>query len=334
MKWISVSVLVVSLLSLEHEAASGQDEPSGSLVVRSDREPLEPNKEVMSDKGYLNIPTPTLGGMQFWTDFAWNDGWRIQQNAMTEHWRLLSPKNVRYAWGSFAACEAALKERVSADRPAETRVVVLVHGLMRSSQSMAKMGAAIEEAGIGRSVNFEYASTRRGIAEHAKALRHWIETLPGQPQVDFVCHSMGNIVVRHLMADLQRDGDPQGTLNRIGKFVMLGPPNQGAEIAKQLSKLGLFEIVTGKGGMELGPAWDQFQQQLTIPPCPFIIVAGDISKSWLKNPIVDGPSDLVVRIEEAQLDGCVHFHQVPVLHSFLMNDEAVQKLTIEFLAGT
>jgi pimeloyl-ACP methyl ester carboxylesterase len=281
--------------------------------------------------GYLNIPTPTLGGKQFWTDFVWDDDWRVQQNALTGHWRLISPKNVRYAWGSQAACEAAMRERVPADRQADARLVVLVHGLMRSSSSMAPTGDALSEAGVGRVVYFDYASTRRGIAEHAHALRYWIEHLPGEPRIDFVCHSMGNIVVRHLMADLQREGDPAGILPRLGKMVMLGPPNQGADIARQLGKLGLFEIVTGRGGMELGPAWEAFQKELVTPPCPFMIIAGDINSRWLKNPLVNGPSDLVVRVDEARLEGCEALYQVPVPHSFLMNDAEVQRLTGEYL---
>lgn len=289
-------------------------------------------QESADDAGrYLNIPTPTLGGKQFWTDYVWNDDWRVQQNALTGHWRLISPKNVRYAWGSQGACEAALRERAEVERAPDTHLVVLVHGLMRSSQSMVPVGEAISKAGIGRAVYFDYASTRRGIAQHASALRYWLEHLPGEPRVDFVCHSMGNIVVRRLMADLQRDGDAAGLLPRFGKVVMLGPPNQGADIARQLGKLGLFEIVTGRGGMELGPAWEDFQRELVPPTCPFMIIAGDIQSRWLKNPLVNGPSDLVVRVEEARLEGSEALHQVPVPHSFLMNDAEVQRLTIEFL---
>ena len=142
---------------------------------------------------------------------------------------------------------------------------------------------------------------------------------------------MGNIVVRHLVSDLGRDGDPQGLLSRCRSMVMLGPPNQGAAIARRLAPSGLYGIVTGKGGMELGPKWDEFVQHLATPPFPFAIIAGDVSMNTLRNPLVEGSSDFVVSVEEAKLKGAESFETVPVLHSFLMNDEKVQKTTIEFI---
>ena len=196
---------------------------------------------------------------------------------------------------------------------------------------MSPLAESLRKAGVERPVAFEYASTRRSIAHHATALRYWLEHLPGRPRIDFVAHSMGNIVVRHLIADLQRDGDPQALLPRMGKMVMLGPPNQGSDVARQLGRLGLFEVVTGQGGMELGPAWDAFQHRLAVPPIPFMIVAGDLQESWIKNPLVDGPSDLVVGVEEANLEGAETLHRVPVLHSFLMNESSVQERVAQFL---
>ncbi|XZE54374.1 esterase/lipase family protein [Planctomycetaceae bacterium SH139] len=308
------------------------------VAGQSGEEPGKKNEQANPVEGALsairNFPLPTMGGKQFWTDFAWNDGWRLQQNAITEHWRLISPKNVRYAWGNRLECESAMERHVAQQtRQPDSRIIVMLHGLMRTSASMSQVGKALEDAGIVRPVCFEYASTRRGVAAHAAALRHWLETLPGEPRIDFVAHSMGNIVIRHLIMDLQRDGDPRGLLARSSKFAMLGPPNHGANIARQLGKLGLFEIVTGQGGMELGPAWEAFEHRLAIPPFPFMIVAGDLQKSWLKNPLVEGPSDLVVRTEEANLEGAAAFHVLPVMHSLMMNDSTVQQLVVDFLSS-
>jgi hypothetical protein len=47
-----------------------------------------------------NLPMPTLGGFVFWDDVAEIRGWRMQRNIFTGHWRLLDPKNMRYAWGT------------------------------------------------------------------------------------------------------------------------------------------------------------------------------------------------------------------------------------------
>ncbi len=308
---------------------NAQEGQSGQAMSNESRE-----EESAGDAPRFNVKLPTLGGKQFWTDYRWDDGWRLQENAITGHWRVLSPNNTRYGWGTRAACEQVFQQHIDPDRIPEERIIVLLHGLMRSSGSMAPIGEALRKEGIGRPVPFEYASTRQGIAHHARALRELLESLPGSPRIDMVAHSMGNIVLRHLIADIQREGDPKNLLPRLGGIVMLGPPNQGADIARQLGKLGLFELVTGEGGMQLGPAWEAFQHHLATPACPFLIVAGDLQSSWMVNPIVQGPSDLVVRTEEAFLEGCADFVTVPVLHSFLMNDEDVQGRVIDFLRST
>ncbi|MGN6547535.1 MAG: hypothetical protein ACTHK7_20955, partial [Aureliella sp.] len=46
-------------------------------------------QEAAAPRRHWNVPLPTLGGQQFWTDHRWNDGWRLQQNALTGHWRVL-----------------------------------------------------------------------------------------------------------------------------------------------------------------------------------------------------------------------------------------------------
>ena len=53
---------------------------------------------------HFNIPTWTLGGKQFWTDELIHGRWRIQRHAISGHYRLLDPANVRRAWGSWDTC--------------------------------------------------------------------------------------------------------------------------------------------------------------------------------------------------------------------------------------
>ena len=115
---------------------------------------------------------------------------------------------------------------------------------------------------------------------------------------------------------------------------MLGPPNHGSAFAKKLSQMGLFETITGNSGMQLGPSWQSLSNGLGTPPCPFAIVAGDISKSPLQNPLLSGPSDGVVTIEEAALEGMAEIVAVPVVHSFLMSDSSVVRATVSFLSGS
>lgn len=280
---------------------------------------------------FPNWKTPTWGGKQLWSDHAWRHGWRIQQNALTGHYRLLDPANVRHAWGNRAACDQALESQRVSPAIAGNHLVVLLHGLMRSSSSMSGLHTHLSRNRDDRTIaSIDYASTRGSIGGHAAALRDVISGIPDNVRLSFVGHSMGNIVIRHALGDWQRAGDVK-TLERVNCVVMLGPPNQGASIARQLSKTGVFGWVTGEGGMELGPKWQQFESQLAIPSCPFGIVAGRLPESNIQNPLVDGASDFVVSVEETRLIGAADLLEVPRLHSFLMDDPVVQQAVDNFL---
>jgi len=303
---------------------SGTVETAGTVPTESSEE------ESSAAFDFPNLRTPTLGGKQFWTDHLWRQGWRVQQNALTGTWRLLDPKNVRHAWGSRAACVEALNQLVPENTLPTQHAVILLHGLMRSASSMSALSKSLSEQPEFSVVAFEYASTRSSIGEHAQALRNVLDGLPPQVQLSFVGHSMGNIVVRHLIGDLIRANET-AMLKRMRHVIMLGPPNQGASIAKQLSKTGVFGWVTGQGGLELGPDWESFEARLAVPHCPFGIVAGRLPDTGLINPLVEGEGDFVVSVEETKLAGAADFLEVPRLHSFLMDDPAVQAAVVQFL---
>ena len=307
----------------------------------------EEKEEVKDNARLWNLPLPTLGGKQFWTDYRWWHGWRVQYNGTFNHWRLLDPNSVRKAWGGRQAMLDELN-KVTASNQAmtnPTEVVLLLHGLMRSSSSMNPIEAELsrvdteaarlhpEFAKKRTAVYFAYASTRDPISIHSAALREMVENLPGLPLISAVGHSMGNIVMRQAIGEWQRNGDPKNVLPRMNRVVMLGPPNQGSAFAARLSRLGIFETITGNSGIQLGPAWDKFREGLGTPPCPFAIVAGDISKSPIQNPLLSGPSDGVVTLEEATLEGMTEIASFPVVHSFLMSDSSVVRATVSFLSG-
>ncbi len=302
----------------------------GQVEDRMDDDPASVDEESMPAFKFPNWRTPTFGGKQFWTDYCWRQGWRLQQNAITGHWRLLDENNVREAWGSRDACVEVLEQQKLENALPTTHAVILLHGLMRSSGSMHSMAEALKQEQKYSVISFEYASTRSSIGQHARALREVLDGLPKHVEISFVGHSMGNIVVRHLIGDLIRADDTH-MLDRIQHVVMLGPPNQGSSIARQLAKTGVFGWVTGRGGLELGPGWQEFEARLAVPRCPFGIVAGRLTDTTITNPLVDGEGDFVVSVEETKLAGAADFMEVPRLHSFLMDDKKVQSAVVHFL---
>lgn len=291
-----------------------------------------------------NIPLPTLGGKQFWTDFRWWNGWKLQFNSTLRHWRLLDPKGIRRAWGGKQAMLEELQKAKSEAKGslAPEVVVLLAHGLFRTHGSMMPIAEEIKRYEAAHPdlprkkrecVSMTYASTRDSIPHHASAMRELLENLEGEPEIWFVGHSLGNIVFRYMIGDLRRAGDPKNLLPRIQRAVMLGPPNNGSALAKSLTGFGVFENLAGSSGVHLGAAWEKLQSELAIPHCPFAIVIGDISQSRLQNPLLDGASDGIVTVAEATLDSATEIRTFPVIHSFLMSDENIARYTVSFLFG-
>lgn len=308
---------------LQCAAEEGETPPKQFLVDRKEKE---------QSRQWV-IPIPTFGGLQVWTDFSYRQGYRIQHNAVTDNWRLLDGKDRRWMWGTRGQCEAFL-DNVSKHSQSKIRnkhCIVLVHGLMRTKHSMTPLKKVLQKKCDCEIICFSYASTRGKIGVHAAALREFLESLPETWTLSFVGHSMGNIVIRHFIADLQDDQKHSELLSRCQRMVMLGPPNQGAAIARQLSSLGVFELIAGKGALELGPDWDGFSESLATPPFPFSIVAGEVENKAIQNPLLDNASDFVVEVDEARLEGSESFVVVPALHSFLMKDAQVQDFVVDFL---
>ena len=182
---------------LQCAAEEGETPPKQFLVDRKEKE---------QSRQWV-IPIPTFGGLQVWTDFSYRQGYRIQHNAVTDSWRLLDGNDRRWMWGTRRQCEAFL-DNVSKRSQSKIRnkhCIVLVHGLMRTKHSMTPLKKVLQKKCDCEIVCFSYASTRGKIGAHAAALREFLESLPETWTLSFVGHSMGNIVIRHFIADLQDD---------------------------------------------------------------------------------------------------------------------------------
>lgn len=282
----------------------------------------------------LTLPLPVLDGSQFWTDQLWRREYRLQSHALADRWRVVSPRGLRCAVGGAEKCEQAFERwagRVDDNEDPPRHIAILMHGLMRTRRCMRKLERALLAAGVSTVIRFDYASSRQPIQLGAGGLRRLVEGLPANARLSFVGHSMGNIVLRYAIGDWQRHGDPRGVLRRMHRAVMLGPPNQGAAIARLLSKVRLFGMLVGQGGLELGPNWQTLLPKLAIPPCPFAILAGDLSTMRIRNPLIAPASDLLVGVEEAKLDEAAEFATMPIAHLHLMTDRRAIEFTTNYV---
>ena len=93
-------------------------------------QPIPPAQSNVSEP--FAIPLPTMGGMQYWSDEVWFQGWRIQYNSIFGQYRLIDSSAKQYAFGSFKHCKERLEKIKQARRlpPMRGRAVILVHGVL------------------------------------------------------------------------------------------------------------------------------------------------------------------------------------------------------------
>lgn len=281
----------------------------------------------------LSLDSPTFGGMQFWSDELVFHDWRIQRHTVSGHCRLLDERNVRRAWGSFDECakELELFKQQKQMAPLKPRVVLLLHGLVRSRESMDGLCEYLRGVGDYSVLNVSYASSRGTVADHAKALAKVVRHLEGITEVNFVAHSLGNLVIRHYFNDLNREASENRPTIRFGRVVMLAPPNNGAEMARRFQDNTLFRAIWGASGKELATEWSELQANLAVPQGEFGIIAGGKGNDDGLSPLIAGDDDFVVGVEETRLPGATDFLVLPVLHGTIMADERVQECTLRFL---
>jgi triacylglycerol lipase len=270
-------------------------------------------------------------GIYRWTDCGYLSGWRVQSYYRDATYRLISPRNRIVYQGTEAACRQELvhlAERERLERPTG-RLIVLLHGLARNAWAMSSLARYLRREWPGADVvAYQYASTSAQIDQHARHFIKFMEYADQCSAVDFVAHSLGNIVLRRAFR-LAEEG--QWRLPRLGSHVMLGPPNQGSLIAARLQNFKPLAWFNGASFMQLGRDWGSFVSDLATPPCRFGIIAGHISLATRFHPLLDGPSDLLVRLEETHLPGESDFLEVNVPHHRLMSSRRVQAATLSFL---
>lgn len=298
--------------------ASAESEPQAGSSGRS----LFPSLPSVPD-----MPMKTLGGRQFWGDVLRFHDWRIQKNVIFGQYRLLDGDDHRHASGSLEECRAALK-RITQERnlsPMSGKAVVLVHGIVRSSKSLGRIGDRLKQEGY-HVFGFDYPSTRVPIEEAAGYLHSVLSSLEGIEQIDLVVHSMGGLVVRAYLAE-HRD-------ERLRRMVMIAVPNTGAHMADRMENGFLrtpFRLVLGEAGGQLIRGDDSFIAGLPIPEFGFGIIAGARGTPDGYNPLIPGDDDGTVSVESTRLPGAADFMTVNALHSFLMNNEQAIDATVRFI---
>ena len=199
--------------------------------------------------------------------------------------------------------------------------VVLLHGLGRTPRSMAKMERLLSAEGFDVA-NVGYPSRRHSIEELADIVRTKImKEAEGHDRVHLVAHSMGAIVIRYIQREMP--------IPKLGRVVMLAPPNHGSEVIDRVGHMKWFRLIDGPAGPQLATAEDGFISTLGPANFELGVIAGDRSCCWILSWMIPGRDDGKVSIESARLEGMQAFKIVRVSHTFIMRKGSV----IEDVAG-
>lgn len=263
-----------------------------------------------------------------WSDRRVAHDWRLQAHSGGRQWRLLDPRDEVVVEGGRADCDTTF-ERLQAAGTIPTvsgPTVLVLHGLGQGRQSMQPLVKHLRSTLDATVLSIGYASPQAGLEVHADTLNQVISQLPEATSLSFVGHSLGNLVVRRWMATA-----PAPTLSRVQRMVMLGPPNQGSELARLASRLWFLAMLSDGPTRQLGVEWDQVGSQLAVPPCDFGIVAGGMGDDRGMSMLLAGDDDAIVRVDETRLEGASGFLLLPVHHADMMRDRAVQRAAVCFL---
>jgi len=226
------------------------------------------------------------------------------------------------------ALAGSLSCRALPEPAPDADTVVLLHGLARSNRSMRPLEKSLRHAGY-RVANIDYPTRDLGFDEIVSEISVQVASLDRHPdsRVHFVTHSLGGLVVRSMLADEQPDD--------LGRVVMLGPPNQGSELADTFERswwMGwLFALATGEVGGELGTEGGDVPARLGPVDFELGVVAGNGTINPLYSSLIPGDDDGKVAVESTRVEGMSDFVVVPHSHTFMMRSDRVADEVEHFL---
>lgn len=193
--------------------------------------------------------------------------------------------------------------------------VILLHGLARTSRSMAPLEKVLIAQGY-HVINQDYPSRKARIEDLADiAIGSALRQCHKGQTIHFVTHSLGGILVRQYLS--------QQAIPGLKHVVMLGPPNQGSEVVDTLKAIPGFHFINGKAGLQLSTDTTSLPKSLGPAQFDVGIIAGTKSINPILSLFIPGRNDGKVAIDNTKLDGMHDHIEVATTHPFMMRNATV-----------
>jgi len=186
-------------------------------------------------------------------------------------------------------------------------VVLLVHGFAAKPLLLSPLQRRIQRVGY-QTVRWKYFSLHGSLERHARRLRLDVDRLAEEfPHVHVVGHSMGCIVARLALS--------YSPAPRVGRVVLIAPPNGGVPLATTFSPL--FRPFCS-AVCELSHEPHSFVNRLTDP-------------HFLEIGVIAGRFDFLVPPRRTQLTGQKDHICLPGTHNSLLLQKRAANQVISFL---
>jgi hypothetical protein len=203
--------------------------------------------------------------------------------------------------------------------------VLLVHGMGRTPLSLFRLARHLRRAGHRPTVVGYVAAIER-FPTIRDRVRSRLERAArsGRPYAA-IGHSLGGLLVRAAL------GGWPAALPLPRHVILLGTPSRPPRLARRLQRRWPYRLVNGECGQLL--ARPDFFTGLPpmVVPCTIVAGTGGWRGRW--SPFGQDANDTIIAVDEAEMDGPAYLAQVPVRHTFMMNDRRVRALLLNVLDG-
>ncbi len=197
--------------------------------------------------------------------------------------------------------------------------VLLVHGLWMHGAVMRWMARRIARAGYEVHC-YSYPSVRMSLAENARRLAAYCQTLNAKP-LHLVGHSLGGLLIARMLDEPHRLD--------VGRVVLLGAPFVDSFAARRLSRVRIGSIAVGASIAE----WLRGARPDAFVKHDVGVIAGNrgVGLGVMMAPELPAPHDGTVSVAETIVPGAVDAIVLSVTHTQMLVSNAVVRQVCEFL---